>query len=86
MLRERAEKFGTQRDKYLSGLLWAYRNTPHESTGEKPSVLLFGVDCRTPSESALLPPSSLDPSDVTDYREELAFSLSSARTLAASQV
>ena len=48
--------------------------------------LLLGVDCRTPSESAPLPPSSLEPTDVTDYREELALSLSSARTLAASQI
>ena len=36
--------------------------------------------------SALLPPGSLDPTDVTDYREELALSFSSARTLAASQI
>jgi len=86
MLRKHADKFGIQWDKYLPGLLWAYRNTPHKSTGEKPSFLLFGVDCRTPSESALLPPSSLDPTDVADYREELALSLSSARALAASQI
>ena len=80
------DKFRTQWDKYLSGLLWAYRNTPHESTGEKPSCLLFGVNCRTPFESALLPPSSLNPTDVTEYREELALSLSSARNLAAFQI
>ena len=29
MLRKHANKFGTQWDKYLSGLLWAYRNPPH---------------------------------------------------------
>ena len=65
MFCKHTDKFGTQWDKYLSGFLWAYRNTPHESTGEKPSFLLFGVDCRTPSESALSPPSSLDPTDVS---------------------
>ena len=86
MLRKHADKFGTQWDKYLPGLLWAYRNTPHESTGEKPSFLLFGVDCRTPTESALLSPNSLNPTEVSDYREELMLSLSSARTLAASQI
>ena len=43
MLRKHADKFGTQWDKYLSGLIWAYRNTPHESTGEKPSFLLIVV-------------------------------------------
>ena len=42
--------FGNQWDRYLSGVLWAYRNTPHESTGEKPSFLLFGIGCRTPAE------------------------------------
>ena len=56
-LRKHAVKFGVQWDRYLSGVLWAYRNTPHESTGEKPSFLLFGIDCRTPTEAALLPPS-----------------------------
>jgi len=68
MLCKHTDKFGTHWDNYLSGLLWAYRNTPHESTGKKPSFLLLGVDCRTPSESVLLPPSSLHPTDVTDYR------------------
>jgi len=45
MLRKRAAQFGSQWDKQLSGVLWAYRNTPHETTGEKPSFLLFGWDC-----------------------------------------
>ena len=52
MLRKHAGRFGLQWDRYLSGVLWAYRNTPHESTGEKLSFLLFGMDC--PSED--LPP------------------------------
>ena len=42
MLRKRVAQFGAQWDKNLSGILWAYRNTPHETTGEKPSFLLFG--------------------------------------------
>lgn len=51
-----AARFGPQWDRYLSGVLWAYRNTPHEATKEKPSFLLFGMDLRTPTEAALLPP------------------------------
>jgi hypothetical protein len=51
--------------------------------GEKPSYLLFGMDCRSPTEAALLPPSDLQPVDVEDYREELTLSLSSARSTAA---
>ena len=79
MLRKHVSKFGVQWDTYLSGVLWAYRNTPHSSTGEKPSFLLFGFDCRHPTEAALLPSRALKPTDVTDYREELILSLSNAR-------
>ena len=60
-LRKHAATYETQWDKYLSGILFAYRNVPHDSTGEKPSYLLFGTDCRTPTEAVLLKPSSLQP-------------------------
>ena len=82
MLRKQAAKMGAQWDQYLSGVLWAYRNTPHSSTGEKPSFLLFGFDCRSPTESALLPAKSLVVTDVSDYREQMVLSLSTARSLA----
>ena len=85
-LRKHAARFGVQWDQYLAGVLWAYRNTPHESTGEKPSFLLFGMDCRTPTEAALLPPTQLMPTEVEDYREEVILSLSSARDLAAKAI
>ena len=77
MLRKHAGQFGLQWDTYLPGVLWAYRNSPHESTGEKPSFLLFGLDLRT-SQTALLPPSSCDSTTVEDYRHELIVGLSSA--------
>jgi len=86
MLRKHVAKFGSQWDAYLPGVLWAYRNTPHESTQEKPSFLLFGVNCRSPTEAALLPPERLDCTDVADYREQLMMSLSSARQLAVSSI
>ncbi|XP_064398966.1 uncharacterized protein LOC135345475 [Halichondria panicea] len=85
-LRKRAAECGDQWDRYLSGVVWAYRNVPHESTGEKPSFLLYGVDLRSPTEAALLPPSPLTLTDVDDYREELVYSLSSARRLAAESI
>ena len=79
--------YGTQWDQFLSGTLWAYRNTPHEATGEKPSFLLFGIDCRTPSEAALLPPTQSEPmEEFTDYRQELVVSLSSARSEAVKSI
>lgn len=44
MLRAHAARFGSQWDLMLPGVLFAYRNAPHESTGEKPSFFAFGVD------------------------------------------
>ena len=85
-LRKHAARFGCQWDNFLPGILWAYRNTPHTSTGEKPSFLLYGVDCRSPTEAAYLPASEVNSTDVSDYREELMLSLSSARELAATSI
>jgi len=83
MLRKQAAKFGVQWNQYLSGVLWAYHNTPtHSSTGEKPSFLLFSFDCRSPMEAALIPTKPLKPTNITDYREQMMLSLSSARKLA----
>ena len=86
MLRKQAATFGSQWDRYLPGVLWAYRNTPHEATGEKPSFLLFGYDCRTPTEAALLQPTPVEPMTVSDYREQVILSLSTARELAAESI
>lgn len=77
-LRKHAATYGSQWDNYLSGILFAYRNVPHDSTGEKPSYLLFSIDYRTPTEAALLKPSSLQPGDAQDCWEELSLSLGSA--------
>ena len=82
MLRKRAAQFGNQWDKHLPALLWAYRNAPHDTTGEKPSFLLFGWDCRSPTEAALLPVTGTEPTTIEDYREELILTLSSARETA----
>ena len=86
MLRKHAARFGMQWDSYLSGVLWAYRNTPHTSTGEKPSFLLFGMDCRSPTEAAYMPTSDICSTYLDDYREQLMATLSSARELAASNI
>ena len=83
MLRKHVARFGNQWDQFLYGVQWAYRNTPHNTTGEKPSFLLFGTDLRSPSEAALSPSSSMSPVGLKDYREQLVLSLSSARELAA---
>jgi len=72
-----------QGDKFLPGILWAYCNTPHTSTGEKPSFLLYGIDLQSPTEAAYLPMTGIHPTDIDDYREELMLSLTSARQLIA---
>jgi len=55
-LRKYAATYGNQWDRYLYAALYAYHNTPHESTGEKPSYLLYRMDCRTLTEAAFMPP------------------------------
>ena len=86
ILRKHADTYGCQWDRYLPGVLWAYRNMPHEATGEKPSFLLFGMDCRTPSQAAYLKPTDLYPTDVDDYRTEMKLAITSARKLAATKI
>ena len=81
MLRKHASRLGSQWDRYLSGILWAYRN-PSDSTGEKPSFLLFVVDCRSLTEVEVTLPSNWYPTSIADYKEELMLSLSFARQLA----
>ena len=66
-LRKHADKFSSEWDSYLPGVLWSYRNTPHESTGEKTSCLLFDRDCRSLSEAVFVPPSSMKPTEIDDY-------------------
>ena len=86
ILRKHAARFQTQWDRYLPGVLWAYRNTPHDSTGEKLSFLLLGHDCRTLTEACYLPDTPAQVTSVEDYREELVLSLTSARNLAAQSI
>ena len=46
VLRKHAAQFGSQWDRFLPGVLFAYWNTPYSSTRGKPSFLLYGVNCR----------------------------------------
>ena len=63
MLRAHAAGFRNQWNLMLPGVLFAYRKTPHESIGEKPSFLAFGVDPRTPPEAAWMSSAPLLPTD-----------------------
>jgi len=53
--------------------------TAPESTHEKLSFFLFGMDCRQPLEAAFLPVTGNNALVVSDFREELVNVLSSAR-------
>ena len=86
MMYKRVSQFGAQWDKDLSAILCAYRNTPHETTGEKPSFLLFGWDCRLPTEAAFLRAEDVTLMSVSEYREELMLNLSLARKSALENV
>ena len=86
MLRKHATQYGQQWDKYLSVVLWAYQNTPHEAKSEKPSFLLFGFDCRSPPDASFLPPSGPITGEAGEYRRTLMESLLSAREIAALEI
>ena len=47
------------------GCLLAYRNTPHEATGEKPSYL-----GSYPIEAAFLPANEVEGADLTGYQRD----------------
>ena len=73
MLRKHAVKLNNQWDRYLPGVLWAYQNKPHDVTKEKPSHLLYGHDCRSPTEAAFLPVETQGYIDSMEYREEVKY-------------
>ena len=83
MLRKHVELWGKQWDQHLYAVLHAYRNTPHDTTREKPSYLLFGKDLRTPTEAAYLPETkNRNVESLETYREKLMTGLTVARRLA----
>ena len=86
MLRKQAATHSAQWDRYLSSVLWAYyRNTPHETTGDF-SCLGMIVELRQKPPCCPLGPSPLDPMTISDYREHVMLSLSSARDLAVQSI
>ena len=66
MLHKHTARFGPQ---YLSAVLWAYHSTPHESTGEKSSFSVFGVDLGSLTDGVYQNPSTLVPGTVENYKE-----------------
>ena len=50
------------------------------------AYLLFGLDCRSPTEASYLPETPIHLGTVEDYRDELVLCLSSARELAVASI
>ena len=84
MLRKHEDVVGKQWDKFPPRVLWSYRT--HNSTGQKPSFLLFVIDCRSPTEAAYLKSADIYPIDIDNYWEELQVSVTSAQKLAAATI
>ena len=80
-IRKYTAMFGDQWNNYISGIVCAYRPSPHDSTGEKPSFLLFSFDYHSPSETALFPDTPYC-RPLADIGEQLVLSPSEARAAA----
>ena len=78
MIAKCTQKNGSDWDKHLSFLLFAYHATIQESTRESPFYLLYGRDPRLPTESVLNHVKSPYVVDVDDYKTTMTISLSEA--------
>ena len=86
MLAKTVEKSGRDWDVQLPYVLFAYRTSLQESTRESPFYLLYGRDPQLPTEEALSPRQSRDLVNLDDYKSQLSIGLSSAWSLAQTQV
>ena len=84
MIAKTTEKHGRDWDRHLPYFLHAYRTTVQSSTGESPSLLLYGRDSRLLSGEALIQP--LTPYMVDDYKTELVTGLTDAWKLAVKHI
>ena len=78
MIAKCAQKNGSNWDKHLPFLLFAYRATIQESTRESPFYLLYGRDPRLPTDSVLNHVKSPYVVDVDDYKTAMTIALSEA--------
>ena len=71
-------------DRHIPMILFAYRVSPHASTGESPFFLLYGREPRLPLDVALLmPDSQLSPS-VAEHRARIIENLENAQRIVSS--
>jgi len=82
MLQKLVRKSGKDWEKKLGPVLFAYRTTPHSSSGETPFYLVNGRDPTLPSALNFSVPKVKYPVIETEFGKELARELKSARELA----
>ena len=78
MLAKYGRHYGSQWDKHLPYLLFAYRTRVHSTTRESPFFLLFGRDPQVPSETVLSRPAHRYQVDMDDYIFDLVQGLTQA--------
>ena len=72
-------------DLYIPTALFAYRVSPHPSTGDSPFYLLYGREPRLPIDVSLLPPKGLSPS-VLEHRARIVRNISEGQIVAQDNV
>ena len=68
-------------DRHIPMVLFAYRVSPHASTGESPFYLLYGHEPRLPVDAALLSPSAHLSSSVAEHRARILTNLENAQRI-----
>ena len=69
-------------DEHLNSVLFAYRVSPSEVTGESPFYMLYGREPLLPMDTALLPPREMSPL-VADHRARVVEHIERVRRIAA---
>ena len=72
-------------DRHIPMILFAYRVSPHASTGESPFYLLYGREPRLPVDAALLSPSAQISSSVAEHRARILTNLENAQRIVSSK-
>ena len=86
MLAKSVEKNGKDWDRHLPYVLFAYRSSLQQSTGESPFYLLYGRNPRLPTDEVLKTPVDRRNIDLRDYKEEMTHRFSTAWQLAQAEI
>ena len=68
-------------DNHLAAILFAYRVSPQDTTGESPVFLFYGCEPRLPVDVNLLPARN-ESNSITEHRARIVQTLEEARAIA----